>query len=345
PTPTPTPTPTPIPPPSSNLSGQDIGAVGVAGSTSRSSGGTYTLSGSGADIWNTSDSFHYAHRALAGDGEIVARVIGVGNANTWAKAGVMIRETLTPGSKHAMMVLTPGNGAAFQRRTTTGGASTHTSGGAATAPLWVKLVRSGNTFSAYRSADGATWTLIGTETIAMAGNVYVGLAVTSHNNSVAVQATFDNLSIGSAGVPPPPTGYFEIVARHSNKCLDVSGGSTANGSVIIQWDCHGGANQQWQRVAVGGGYERLVAPHSGKVLDVSASSTANGARVHQQEFVGGANQQWLLESLGGGYYKILARHSGKALDVSGVSQANGAIVHQWDYVGGANQQWLLRAIP
>lgn len=146
--------------------------------------------------------------------------------------------------------------------------------------------------------------------------------------------------------PPPASGsYFEIVARHSGKCLDVSGVSSANGANVIQWDCHGGTNQQWQRVTVGGGYERLVARHSGKVLDVSGISTANFAAIHQWDYAGGANQQWLVESVGGGYYKITARHTGKALDVNGVSTSNGAQVIQYDYNTGGNQQWLLRAIP
>lgn len=328
----------------SALSGRDIGQVGVAGSTSNS-GNTYTIRGGGSDIWNTADAFHYAHKALAGDGEIVARVTGVGNTDAWAKAGVMIRETLTASSKHAMMVLTPGNGAAFQYRTTTGGASAYTAGGGAAAPLWVKLVRSGNTFSSYRSTNGATWTPVGSTTITMASNAYVGLAVTSHNNSVASQATFDNLTISTGSSTPPSTGYFEIVARHTNKCLEVSSSSTSNGAITVQYDCHGTANQQWQRVDVGGGYERLIARHSGKALDVYGVSTANGAVIHQWEYVGGANQQWLLEPVGNGYYKITARHSGKVVDVNGASQANGAVVHQWNYLGGANQQWLLRAIP
>jgi len=174
------------------LTGADVGSVGRAGSTSLS-GGVYTVVGSGADIWNTADGFHFAYRALNGNGELVARVTAVGNTDPWAKAGVMIRETLSANSKHAMMVLTPGNGAAFQQRTAAGGASTHTTGGAAGAPLWVRIVRSGSTLTGYRSADGATWTQVGSATVSMASGVYIGLAVTAHNNAASCTATFDNV--------------------------------------------------------------------------------------------------------------------------------------------------------
>ena len=56
------------------------------------------------------------------------------NTNPWAKAGVMIRETLATNSKHASMFLTPGNGVGFQRRVVTGALQVHTAGAAVTAP-------------------------------------------------------------------------------------------------------------------------------------------------------------------------------------------------------------------
>ena len=177
-------------------SNRDVGSVGLAGS-SAIRGGSFTVNGSGADIWNSSDQFHYVYQPLSGDGIIVARVATVQNSNAWVKAGVMIRETLAPESSHAMMIVTPGGvkGLAFQRRVTTGGISTHTTGGSGTAPSWVKLVRSGQTISAYRSSDGSVWTFVGSDTFAMGTSVYVGLAVSSHDNAVLATATFDSVSI------------------------------------------------------------------------------------------------------------------------------------------------------
>ncbi len=148
----------------------------------------------------------------------------------------------------------------------------------------------------------------------------------------------------------PPAPYYEVVAKHSGKCLDVEGGSnaTANGARIQQWDCLGGANQQWQLIANGDGSYRILARHSGKALDVigGVGPSGNGVKVQQWDYLSGANQQWLLTPLGDGSYRILSRHSGKALDVEGgpAATANGVKVQQWDYLGGANQQWFIRDV-
>ena len=180
---------------------QDIGSPGLAGSAAYSSG-TFTVKGSGNDIESSSDQFHYVYQPVTGDATVIARVATIQNTNAWAKGGVMIRETLAANSKHAMMVITPGNGLAFQRRLTTGGLTTHTPGALVAAPYWVKIVRSGNTLSGYASSNGTTWTLVGSDTVPMAAAVYVGLPLTSHNASVVCTATFDNVSVAQANNPP-----------------------------------------------------------------------------------------------------------------------------------------------
>ena len=144
----------------------------------------------------------------------------------------------------------------------------------------------------------------------------------------------------------PAASYYEIVARHSGKCLDVEGESTASGARVIQFSCGGWANQQFHVVSVGGGYYKIVARHSGKVLDVQWGALDNGTPVWQWDENGTAAQQWAIidAGLGDGYVRIMARHSGKALDVAGGSTADLTQIHQWDYVGIANQQWLLRPV-
>jgi phosphatidylserine/phosphatidylglycerophosphate/cardiolipin synthase-like enzyme len=185
------PPPPPAPLPAGWASG-DLGGVSAAGSASFS-GDTWTLSGSGADIWGSADEFHFASRTMTGDGTVLARVASVSNTDVWTKAGVMIRETLAAGSKHASMFVTPGKGLAFQRRAATGGVTTSTSGSAGTAPYWVAMVRSGTTFSAYISTTGSSWTLVGSQTISMGATVYVGLALTSHRDGTLATATFTNV--------------------------------------------------------------------------------------------------------------------------------------------------------
>src|SRR5206468_8295644 len=113
----------------------DIGAPAIPGSTSYLSG-KYTINAGGADIWDTSDQFHYVYQPVSGDVEIIARVTGLGAADGWSKAGVMVRESLNANSRHAFATVTPVNGYAFQRRIDPGGYSATTSGGSGVAPGW-----------------------------------------------------------------------------------------------------------------------------------------------------------------------------------------------------------------
>jgi hypothetical protein len=161
--------------------------------------GTYTMEGSGADIWTVNDveadEFHFAYKTLTGVGSIVAKVQSVENTNNWAKAGVMIRESLNPNSAHATMVVTPGSGVSFQRRPGTDATSVDTTTADIVAPQWVKIERdiAGN-FTASYSADGSSWTVLGTENIQMGSNVHIGLALTSHDAALTCQAVFTNVT-------------------------------------------------------------------------------------------------------------------------------------------------------
>jgi len=167
--------------------------------------GTIAVGGQGTDIWGTADQFRYVYKQLNGDGSIVARVDSLVNSDGWAKAGVMIRETLDPGARNAYVAVTPSNGVTFQYRQANAGDSASVSMAGFTAPYWVKLTRSGNTFTAQRSEDGVTWVSItddpaaSTVEVDMISNVYIGLAVTSHNAAVATSADFSNVEAGGTG--------------------------------------------------------------------------------------------------------------------------------------------------
>ncbi len=192
-----------LPEPFGNL---DIGSVRLAGSaTYDESTATFTLKASGADIWGTDDSFQYMYRPWVGDGQIVARVANMENTVAWTKAGVMIRESISPQSRHAMMAVSPSNGVVFEDRLTPGGASTLTTGAAAPAPYWVKLVRIGNVISAYDSADGENWTLVKKEVVSLPETVYFGLALTSHDVNRLSVTEFSDVSIED--VPPQESNY------------------------------------------------------------------------------------------------------------------------------------------
>jgi Ricin-type beta-trefoil lectin domain-like/Domain of unknown function (DUF4832)/Beta-galactosidase len=146
-----------------------------------------------------------------------------------------------------------------------------------------------------------------------------------------------------------PNGTYRLLARHSGKALDISGGpsATADGVLAHQWTYGGGNNQQWRIEATSNGNYKLTAQHSGKALDVDQGGiTANGTKVQQWTYGGGNNQQWRIEATSGGYYKLLNVASGKALDVAGgpSATADGTKVQQWTYSGGNNQQWRIEAV-
>jgi hypothetical protein len=161
--------------------------------------GQIIMSGIGTDIWSTSDQFRFAYKTLSGDGSITVRVDSVVLSNEWAKAGVMIRETLEASSKHAFVAVTPteSHGASFQRRPVAGGDSANTDVADIPLPRWVKLTRADNTFTAQQSADGVAWVDIAVSpavTVQMTDTVYIGLAVTSHDAAISTVAEFSNLS-------------------------------------------------------------------------------------------------------------------------------------------------------
>ncbi|MCH6259019.1 putative glycoside hydrolase [Puniceicoccaceae bacterium K14] len=226
-----------------SLLSQDIGSVSAAGSVSES-GGTYTINGSGSDIWGTADEFQFVFDSLDGDGEIVARVASVDNTNVWAKAGVMIRESLSADSVHAMTVVTPSNGVSFQRRTSAGGNSAHTTIGGVTAPQWLRITRSGNTFTSAYSLNGVSWTNIGSTTVNMSNSVYIGMVVTSHNDGTLCTAVMDNVAISNGSSSDPDLiAHWSFDDGSGSLALDTSGnghhGTVSNGNWVNGTD--GGA--------------------------------------------------------------------------------------------------------
>jgi hypothetical protein len=201
---------------------QDIGNVATPGSstivgTVGTAAATYTVVGSGDDIWNNADAFHFLYTPVAGNARIVAHIPanGITPTDYWAKGVIMFRETLAAGSRDVYLVLTPDNSnpvhneVSLQWRDFTDGGPGSIDGGPGSAPLpyWIRLTRMGNTFVGEKSADGVNWVLVGTHTIpgTLPEVLYVGLGVTAHNNSGVLNTTrFDNVSITPLAPPPAP---------------------------------------------------------------------------------------------------------------------------------------------
>jgi hypothetical protein len=171
----------------------DIGATAVAGAAHYNNG-SFSIEGAGVDISGANDQFHFLFQSATGDCEIVARVATIENTNTQAKAGVMIRESNTAGSRYVAVLVTPGNGARFQARATTSGNTADTRANKVAAPEWVKLRRVGHTFTGYYSSNGTSWTQFGTQTIVMGTSVSFGLAVTSRNSATLCTTTIESVT-------------------------------------------------------------------------------------------------------------------------------------------------------
>ncbi len=195
----------------------DIGAPSPAGSASYS-GGTFTDSGSGSDIWGTADQLNYAYTATSGDTTITARVATLQNTNAWAKAGVMFRESTAAGASYIGLYVTPGNGVSMQYRNGTGTSAVDLARitGVA-APYWVRLVRSANTFTGYASPNGTTWTQVGSIAVTMASGATAGLPVCSHSAGVLCTATEDNVSVTT------PVSYTITASAGTNGSISPSG--------------------------------------------------------------------------------------------------------------------------
>ena len=211
-----------------NLTGADIGTVAAAGSTSVTNG-VFTVKGSGDNIYYVADSCQFASVTVNGDADIRARVTSMTNSGDWAKAGVMVRENSTAGSRMALMCTTPeatGNGFDMVYRTTANGAATDTYFGNPN-PVpnnWVRLVRAGNVLTGYVSANGTTWTQINAITYtSLPANLLFGLAVTAYNNGMLCTATFDNVQIIGGGTVTAPAAPTNVVA------------SNVTGTVKLTW--------------------------------------------------------------------------------------------------------------
>ena len=208
-------------------SSSDIGTPGFKTLVTHSNG-TYLISASGKDIWGKSDSFGFVHQNASGDLELTAKIESLTNTNAWAKAGVMMRESLDANSKHAMTVITPAKGASFQRRTSTGGNSSHSTIGGVKAPQWVKVIRQGNTFLGYFSANNNIWYPMGVANVSMKADVKVGLAVTSHDNTKETEALVTNYSVKSPSETLAVTRFVLVNADTDEDIRTLTHNSTIN---------------------------------------------------------------------------------------------------------------------
>jgi regulation of enolase protein 1 (concanavalin A-like superfamily) len=218
-------------------SSQNVGTVGATGSWSQSSG-VHTVRGAGTDVWSTGDHMRFVYQDVSGDFTLLARVASIQNTNTWAKAGVMVREDLGAGSRNVFLLTSPtaSNKYRLQVRAAAGGSTTSAQGLTGTAPVWLKLERAGSTIKAATSPTGASgsWSSFANVTLALNAAVKIGLAVTSHVDATLCTAVFDNVSITTPTVTPPVQMYFEAESGAVTAPMQLAADATASAGGFIQ---------------------------------------------------------------------------------------------------------------
>ena len=161
-------------------------------------GDTWTITGGGADIWGPSDQFHFASNTVSGNCSLTTKVESLGDTGThdWAKAGLMIRADESVGSTHASVSISRCGAIEFIRRSAIGGMATSDKITNVTFPVYLRIVRKGNDFTASYSQDGKEWMNIGMQmTVPMKQSALAGMAVTSHADGVPCTAIFSGYAM------------------------------------------------------------------------------------------------------------------------------------------------------
>jgi len=216
--------------------------------------GTYTMTARSDNIEDTSDSFHYVYKQLSGPGSIVVKVESVTETSTSAKAGVMIRETLTPDSKHAMVFSRPDGNIRFRRRTETTGDSTNSTDSQLAVPHWVKLQRdAAGLLTASRSVDGINFvplddTSLGSSaTVQMSTIVYIGLALSSNNPEETCTAVFSDVSTTGTVTGQWQSQDIGIVSNDPEPMYVAIANSTGEPAAVYHDDPNAATTDVWTK--------------------------------------------------------------------------------------------------
>lgn len=229
----------------------DVGVVAAVGSATYTSG-VFTVVGSGNDIWGSTDEFHYVYRPWTGNVEVVAKIISQQKQGNYAKCGIMIRESLTGGSKHASVLRVADGKVNFERRKTTGGTTSNSQVSGAI-PVWVKLIREGDLVKGYKSTNGVSWSLIGTNTVAMSSEVWVGMPVTAQKDGYLSTCKFGNVMVIPVNTPPVADLSISTnwTAAPLTVTFDASGSTDADGHPLsYQWNFGDGTTNAGTSIVV-----------------------------------------------------------------------------------------------
>jgi len=293
---------------------EDVGGVGIPGSVAPPGAqppGPVAVTGSGADIWGTSDQFHYWHDSWTGDFSIITRLVSLaGGTNAWRKAGIMARASTAANSAMQFLAATPQQVAVQWRHSTGAGAAwpggfMPGSPSAGSAPFWLRLKRVGNTYRAYLAPDvggapGAWSAPYSHDNPGLPATVEVGIGVTSHDNNQTTTATFDNFSISTPALPTGRLAAHDYANIGGAAFAQVPPAGPVEGPVhweLWRYDASPGVMSEWYLGYNANSTANLLGlassgrPHQDYLLSEIAWSNAGGGSTYPPEtpFTGDMN--------------------------------------------------------
>jgi ABC-type transport system involved in multi-copper enzyme maturation permease subunit len=192
-----------------------------------------------------SDQAYFVHKPLSGDGTVVARVVSQLDSQEWAKAGLLVKAGLAPGSPYAAVMVTPDHGVRMQAMFTTDLAGT-----TGAAPRWLKLTRTGSTVVGYESTDGRSWQQVGSVTVALPRDAEIGLFVasppdyrttrTGSGSSITIAGTvgsavFDSVTVTGAPAATEWAGHniSTMPSKPGAEVRDIGGLARSGGTFTV----------------------------------------------------------------------------------------------------------------
>ena len=228
----------------------DVGVDPIPPGSNYLVNGVWSILGGGKDIWADDDEFHLTAETVPGNGTLSAEVSSQQDTDPWAKSGLMFRTSTDVAAPYYAIVATPGNGTVVQYRTTEGGSTTQLTGVTTGAPIYIEVVRSGDTFTAYTSSDGVNWTEYPDSQVtisALSGSLLAGMADTSHSQFGTSTAVFDDFTFtpGAPSLPPPWSDADVGSPTPAGSASYANGVFTLNGGGNDIW----GTNDQFNYVS------------------------------------------------------------------------------------------------
>ncbi len=172
-------------------------------STATVAGNGINVTSVGSDFGGTNDQGSFAYQLQSGNFDVSVRVADLGLSQIFAKAGLMARESLSSNARFAATIATPTmNGTFFEWRDPAGSPNITTGNFPANYPnTWLRLQRVGNMFNSYAGYDGQTWTQLGSATITLPNQVYLGFSVSSFSSNQVTTAQFRDIVAVTNPIP------------------------------------------------------------------------------------------------------------------------------------------------